>query len=122
MNNLKPYHRIFGHIAPTDGIQSVELIKRIKLPRPINSILGNFLCLKCYLGPVYFGIFSDNKIRLSRNNQLQILGNVCPDLSFVLKQSKFLLTKIFRKLGAYLFVKNLNIIPGEDVHYACSLL
>ena len=55
MNNLKPYHRIFGHIAPTDGIQSVELIKRIKLPRPINSILGNFYGLKCYLGPVYFG-------------------------------------------------------------------
>ena len=122
MNNLKPYHRIFGHIAPTDGIQSVELIKRIKLPRPINSILGNFLWPKMLLGTCVFpGVFSDNKIRLSRNNQLQILGNVCPDFSFFLKQSKFLLTKIFRKLGAYLFVKNLNIIPGEDVHYACSL-
>ena len=122
IKNLKSHHKIFGHIAPTDGISSIELINRIKLPRPINSILGNFLWPKMLLGTCVFpGIYSDNKIKLSKNDQLNILGNVSCDLAILIKQSKFLLTKIFRRLGAFLLVKNLNIVPGEDVHYACTL-
>ena len=70
---------------------------------------------------VFPGIYSDNKIKLSKNDQLNILGNVSCDLAILIKQSKFLLTKIFRRLGAFLLVKNLNIVPGEDVHYACTL-
>ena len=54
IKNLKSHHKIFGHIAPTDGISSIELINRIKLPRPINSILGNFLWPKMLLGTCVF--------------------------------------------------------------------
>lgn len=122
LNELKANQRIFGHLMPTDGISSQELIKRIKLPRHISSIIGNFIWPKLLLGACVFpGIFSNNRMILKSNDELDIIGDVSDDLDILIKKTKSILTKIFRKFGAYLFVQNINITPGEDFHLACTL-
>ena len=119
---LSSRHKIYGHLAPTDGIDVSELSKRIPMPAPLDSWIAKFLWPKMLLGTCIFpGEFSNNKLQLKSNNVLHISGNTIDDYEHYVKESKKILFKVFRKFGAILLTNPVSVTPGEDIHYASTM-
>ena len=130
--SLPSKHKIYGHFAPTDGINLNELSKRIPLPAPLDTWIFKFLWPKMLLGTCIFpGYFSNNKLQLKSNNVLHISGNTANDYKYYVKQSKKILFKAFKKFGAILLTNPISAthgknihgedIHGEDIHYASTM-
>ena len=122
LESLPSKHKIYGHFAPTDGINLNELSRRIPLPAPLDSWISKFLWPKMLLGTCIFpGCFSNNKLQLKSNNVLHISGNTTDDYEHYVKQSKKILFKVFRKFGAIPLTTLTSVTPGEDSHYASTI-
>ena len=122
LSEIESNHKIYGHLAPTDGMSYRYLSENLNLPSSIRNFLSKFLWPKMMVGTCIFpGVFSDNTIILDSNGELKIIGETRSEFKELAPRVKSILSKIFFKFGAILKVKSLSINPGEDIHYAGTI-
>ena len=109
-----------GHFFAADTLPAVELIPYVPLSFPQSRRIIRLLQSSLVLGNCYLsGRYSRSSMRLRPSGELEIKGNVSPDLERDLATVKQRFAKVMRRYGGFILPGSFRpTLPGEDVHYA----
>lgn len=113
----------FGNLFSTAGIPVSEFLAHLPIARRAGLPLLKSILSSCVVGNVFLpGDLSAHEVRMEADQGLRIKGGDDPRLSEAFAEAKSLLSRRFRKAGAWMlpgsFVRGQT---GADIHYACTL-
>ena len=93
---IQSNHKIYGHLAPTDGMSHKYLSEKLNLPRFFSELISKFLWPRMMVGTCIFpGIFSKNYFILKSNDEINITGETQTEFKKLAPKVKKKLSKIF---------------------------
>ena len=114
----------FGSTFSTNGIPVSEFVRHVPFARNAGINLLRALLSSCLVGNLFLNSsFSDNKVMLSKHNNLEIYGAFHEDvLAKAMHEVAMVLRRSFIHLGAVVLPGSFQQgIPGSDIHYAGTL-
>lgn len=111
---------VSGHFFAADTLPAAELIPYVPLSFPQSRRIIRLLQSSLVLGNCYLSAHhSRSSMRLRPSGELEIRGNVSPDLERDLATVKQRFAKVMRRYGGFILPGSFRpTLPGEDVHYA----